>query len=118
MIFTPGPAVVFIPAGLAMLATEFQCGRAGFCPHDASGHLIDAAIEKGKQTKRGPRRQTPAKRAASAPACPVEQPETESPEGESPARSAAASLQMSRRTGGSEADEPAGQSREHGCSSR
>lgn len=48
MIFTPGPAVVFIPAGLAVLATEFEWAR-----HILRRvrPLIDGAIEKAKRKK-------------------------------------------------------------------
>ena len=53
MIFTPGPAVVFIPAGLALLATEFEWARRIL--HRVRP-LIDAAIEKAKRKKgRSPR---------------------------------------------------------------
>ncbi len=48
MIVTPGPAVVFIPAGLALLATEFQWARNLL--HRVRP-LIDAAIEKAKRKK-------------------------------------------------------------------
>jgi uncharacterized protein (TIGR02611 family) len=50
MIFTPGPAVVFIPAGLALLATEFQWARRILY---RVRPLIDAAIEKAKRKKEG-----------------------------------------------------------------
>ena len=46
MIFTPGPAIVFIPAGLALLATEFEWARRLL---QRVRPLIDAAIEKAKQ---------------------------------------------------------------------
>jgi uncharacterized protein (TIGR02611 family) len=48
MIFTPGPAIVFIPAGLALLATEFVWARR------LLEHLqpyIKAAIEKAREKK-------------------------------------------------------------------
>jgi uncharacterized protein (TIGR02611 family) len=48
MIFTPGPAVVFIPAGLALLATEFQWARRLL--HRVRP-LIEAAVEKARQKK-------------------------------------------------------------------
>jgi uncharacterized protein (TIGR02611 family) len=48
MIFTPGPAVVFIPAGLAILATEFEWARRIL---RRVRPLIDAAIEKAKRKK-------------------------------------------------------------------
>jgi uncharacterized protein (TIGR02611 family) len=48
MIFTPGPAVVFIPAGLAILATEFQWARKLL---HRIRPLIEAAIEKAKRAK-------------------------------------------------------------------
>lgn len=48
MIVTPGPAVVFIPLGLAILATEFQWAR--HILHRARP-MIDAAIEKARRKK-------------------------------------------------------------------
>ena len=48
MIFTPGPAMVFIPAGLAILATEFEWARRIL---RRVRPLIDAAIEKAKRKK-------------------------------------------------------------------
>jgi hypothetical protein len=46
MIFTPGPAIVFIPAGLALLATEFHWARRLL---DRVRPLIDRAVEKAKK---------------------------------------------------------------------
>jgi uncharacterized protein (TIGR02611 family) len=48
MIFTPGPAIVFIPAGLALLATEFQWARRLL--HRVRP-IIEAAIERAKRAK-------------------------------------------------------------------
>ena len=48
MIVTPGPAIVFIPAGLALLATEFQWAR--HILHRVRP-MIDAAVEKAKKAK-------------------------------------------------------------------
>jgi uncharacterized protein (TIGR02611 family) len=48
MIVTPGPAVVFIPLGLGVLATEFRWARKLL--HRVRP-MIDAAIAKAKQAK-------------------------------------------------------------------
>jgi uncharacterized protein (TIGR02611 family) len=48
MIFTPGPAVVFIPAGLALLATEFDWARRLL---NRVRPLLDAALAKAKRKK-------------------------------------------------------------------
>jgi uncharacterized protein (TIGR02611 family) len=45
MIVTPGPAVVFIPLGLAVLASEFQWARNLL---GKARPMIDRAIEKAK----------------------------------------------------------------------
>jgi uncharacterized protein (TIGR02611 family) len=62
MIFTPGPAVVFIPAGLALLATEFEWARRIL--HRVRP-LIDAAIEKAKRKKEELQARRNAKKAGS-----------------------------------------------------
>ena len=56
MIVTPGPAVVFIPAGLALLATEYQWARSIL--HRVRPY-IDAAIEKAKRAKKGKKGRQP-----------------------------------------------------------
>lgn len=45
MIVTPGPAIVFIPLGLAVLATEFQWARSLLAK---ARPMIDRAIEKAR----------------------------------------------------------------------
>jgi uncharacterized protein (TIGR02611 family) len=62
MIFTPGPAVVFIPAGLAILATEFEWARRIL---RRVRPLIDAAIEKAKRKKEELEARRKAKKARS-----------------------------------------------------
>ena len=62
MIFTPGPAVVFIPAGLAVLATEFEWARRIL---RRVRPLIDAAIEKAKRKKEEVQARQNAKKAGS-----------------------------------------------------
>jgi uncharacterized protein (TIGR02611 family) len=62
MIFTPGPAVVFIPAGLAILATEFEWARRIL---RRLRPLIDAAIEKAKRKKEEVQARRNAKKAGS-----------------------------------------------------
>jgi uncharacterized protein (TIGR02611 family) len=51
MIVTPGPAVVFIPAGLAVLATEFQWARNLL---GKARPWIDRAIEKASRRNHPP----------------------------------------------------------------
>ncbi len=63
MIFTPGPAVVFIPAGLAILATEFEWARRIL---RRVRPLIDAAIEKAKRKKEEVQARRNAKKARSS----------------------------------------------------
>ena len=63
MIFTPGPAMVFIPAGLALLATEFEWARRIL--HRVRP-LIDAAIEKAKRKKEELQARRNAKKAGSS----------------------------------------------------
>jgi uncharacterized protein (TIGR02611 family) len=48
MIVTPGPAVVFIPLGLGVLATEFQWARKLL---SKARPMIDRAIEKATSRK-------------------------------------------------------------------
>jgi uncharacterized protein (TIGR02611 family) len=55
MIVTPGPAVVFIPLGLGVLATEFQWARNLLAK---ARPILDRALEKAKDQKRPSRRQT------------------------------------------------------------
>jgi uncharacterized protein (TIGR02611 family) len=52
MIVTPGPAVVFIPLGLGVLAAEFRWARSLL---GKLRPLIDRAIEKARSHKRVPR---------------------------------------------------------------
>ena len=61
MIFTPGPAIVFIPAGLALLATEFQWARR-LLQHVRP--MIEAAIEKARQKKEAIAKRRAEKQAA------------------------------------------------------
>ncbi len=61
MIFTPGPAIVFIPAGLALLATEFQWARRIL--HRVKP-MIEAGVEKARQKKEAVARQRAEKQAA------------------------------------------------------
>jgi uncharacterized protein (TIGR02611 family) len=61
MIFTPGPAIVFIPAGLALLATEFQWARR-VLQHVRP--MIEAAVEKAKEKKEAIAKRRAEKRAA------------------------------------------------------
>jgi uncharacterized protein (TIGR02611 family) len=63
MIFTPGPAIVFIPAGLALLATEFEWARRIL---RRVRPLIDAAIEKAKRKKEEAQTRRRRKKADSA----------------------------------------------------
>ena len=70
MIFTPGPAIVFIPAGLALLATEFQWARRLL--HRVRP-LIDAAIEKAKQKKEAIAKRRADKQAARRQSHPAEE---------------------------------------------
>jgi uncharacterized protein (TIGR02611 family) len=77
MIFTPGPAVVFIPAGLALLATEFEWARRIL--HRVRP-LIDAAVEKAKRKKEEVRARRTRKRTESGtPASGDDQPSPEDP---------------------------------------
>lgn len=67
MIVTPGPAVVFIPLGLGVLATEFQWARNLLC---RARPIIDRAVEKARNRKqqrrgRGPSTAEAGKRVAS-----------------------------------------------------
>jgi uncharacterized protein (TIGR02611 family) len=64
MIFTPGPAIVFIPAGLAVLATEFQWARRLL--HRVRP-LIEKAVEKAKQKKESVAQRRADKQAAKPP---------------------------------------------------
>jgi hypothetical protein len=68
MIVTPGPAVVFIPLGLAVLATEFQWARNLL---SRARPIIDRAIEKAKATggPNGGSRHPPQAPTASTPPC-------------------------------------------------
>lgn len=61
MIFTPGPAVVFIPAGLALLATEFQWARR-LLQHVRP--MIEAAVEKAREKKEAVAKRRAEKQAA------------------------------------------------------
>jgi uncharacterized protein (TIGR02611 family) len=79
MIFTPGPAVVFIPAGLAILATEFEWARRIL---RRVRPLIDAAIEKAKRKKEEIEARRSAKKAGStATAANTDQDPTRTPVG-------------------------------------
>jgi uncharacterized protein (TIGR02611 family) len=71
MIFTPGPAVVFIPAGLALLATEFQWARNLL---QRVRPMIDAAVEKAKRAKESALARRKGKPPASKPPHHVETP--------------------------------------------
>jgi len=73
MIFTPGPAVVFIPAGLAVLATEFQWARNVL--HRVRP-MIDAAVETAKRAKESAAAKRKGKPPVSAPPEHVETPQT------------------------------------------
>ncbi len=53
MIVTPGPAIVFIPLGLGVLATEFQWARTLLAK---ARPMIDRAIEKAKCRRQPDRR--------------------------------------------------------------
>jgi uncharacterized protein (TIGR02611 family) len=55
MIVTPGPAVVFIPLGLAVLATEFQWARRLLAK---ARPMIDRGIEKARSRGRQEHRPT------------------------------------------------------------
>jgi uncharacterized protein (TIGR02611 family) len=55
MIVTPGPAIVFIPLGLAVLATEFQWARSLLAK---ARPMIDRGIEKARSRRRQERRPT------------------------------------------------------------
>jgi len=70
MIFTPGPAIVFIPAGLALLATEFQWARRLL--HRVRPP-IDVAIEKAKQKKKAVAKRRADKQAARRQSHPAEE---------------------------------------------
>jgi uncharacterized protein (TIGR02611 family) len=94
MIFTPGPAVVFIPAGLALLATEFEWARKLL---QRVRPMIDAAIEKAKRAKEAHDAKRQAKKAATALACPVDSPEIDSTETE--LRNSAGVTAIEQRTG-------------------
>lgn len=61
MIFTPGPAIVFIPAGLALLATEFQWARR-VLQHVRP--MIEAAVAKAKEKKESVAKRRAEKQAA------------------------------------------------------
>jgi uncharacterized protein (TIGR02611 family) len=61
MIFTPGPAIVFIPAGLAVLATEFQWARRLL---QRVRPMIEAGIEKARQKKEAVAKRRAQKQAA------------------------------------------------------
>jgi uncharacterized protein (TIGR02611 family) len=61
MIFTPGPAIVFIPAGLAVLATEFQWARRLL---QRVRPMIEAGIEKARQKKEAVAKRRAEKQAA------------------------------------------------------
>jgi uncharacterized protein (TIGR02611 family) len=61
MIFTPGPAIVFIPAGLAVLATEFLWARRLL---ERVRPMIEAAVEKARQKKEAIARRRSEKQAA------------------------------------------------------
>jgi uncharacterized protein (TIGR02611 family) len=63
MIVTPGPAIVFIPAGLALLATEFKWAR--HILHRVRP-MIDAAIEKARLAKEAHRQRKERAKAAKA----------------------------------------------------
>jgi tellurite resistance protein TerC/cation:H+ antiporter len=79
MIFTPGPAVVFIPAGLAILATEFEWARRIL---RRVRPLIDAAIEEAKRKKEEVQARRNAKKARStATAADTDQDPTRTPVG-------------------------------------
>ncbi|HET6327214.1 MAG TPA: PGPGW domain-containing protein [Planctomycetaceae bacterium] len=59
MIVTPGPAIVFIPLGLGVLATEFQWARDLLAK---ARPMIDRAIEKARsrgQQDRGSQMESP-----------------------------------------------------------
>jgi uncharacterized protein (TIGR02611 family) len=61
MIFTPGPAIVFIPAGLAVLATEFQWARRLL---ERVRPMIEAGLEKARQKKEAIAKRRAEKQAA------------------------------------------------------
>ena len=61
MIFTPGPAIVFIPAGLALLATEFQWARRIL---QRVQPMIEAGVEKARQKKEAIAKRRAEKQAA------------------------------------------------------
>jgi uncharacterized protein (TIGR02611 family) len=61
MIFTPGPAIVFIPAGLALLATEFQWARRLL---QRVRPIIEAGVEKARQKKEAVAKRRAEKQAA------------------------------------------------------
>ncbi len=48
MIVTPGPAIVFIPLGLGVLATEFQWARNLL---SQARPIIDRALERAKRSR-------------------------------------------------------------------
>ncbi len=61
MIFTPGPAIVFIPAGLALLATEFLWARRLL---QRVRPIIEAGMEKARQKKEAIAKRRAEKQAA------------------------------------------------------
>jgi uncharacterized protein (TIGR02611 family) len=71
MIFTPGPAVVFIPLGLGVLATEFQWARRLL---HRIRPLIEAAIEKAIEKKQAAARRRAERKARSNPPQPTSSP--------------------------------------------
>lgn len=84
MIFTPGPAVVFIPAGLAVLATEFEWARRLL--HRVRP-LIDAAIKKAKEKKEAVQNRRRAKGPLSTDSAPASATVTDRAPSRSPAAS-------------------------------
>jgi uncharacterized protein (TIGR02611 family) len=48
MIVTPGPAIVFIPLGLGVLATEFQWARTVLCK---ARPMIDRVVERARRRR-------------------------------------------------------------------